>query len=141
MSWCADLPDPRKIKEVDCEFRTRLAPRMKGDYWWKYGGLLSPPAKSARHLIATYLEFGEPHFRRYDSLEKIASMISIDAVRHGAYIEAFGGITSVRAALVMARIHAGLGHAAESRRFASAGLANIGGATILRGELERLSGA
>ena len=30
--------EPKKIKEVDCEFRTRLSPKGKSDYWWKFDG-------------------------------------------------------------------------------------------------------
>src|SRR5690349_16195238 len=105
LNWRNVLPDPRKIKEIECEFRTRLSRDMKSGYWWKYGRALASSTKSARDLIATYLESGEPHFRRYDSIEKIASMISMDDVNQDAYLNSFGGITSVRAALTMARIH------------------------------------
>jgi hypothetical protein len=33
--WSSALPDVHKVKETDCEFRTRLAPGGKSDYWWK----------------------------------------------------------------------------------------------------------
>jgi hypothetical protein len=138
MNWRSALPDVRKIKEIDCEFRTRLSPDMKSDYWWKYGGLLDSPTKSARHLIATYLESGEPYFRQYDCIEKIASMISVDEIKREAYLHSFGGITDVRAALAMARIRVHLGNVIEGKQFAAAGLAKIGGATLLRREFENI---
>ena len=138
MHWPNALPDARKIKEIDCQFRTRLSPDMKSDYWWKYGGLRDSPTKNARHLIATYLETGEPYFRRYDSMEKIVSMISLDDVKRGAYLHTFGGITDVRAALTMARIHVHLGNVVSAKQFAAVGLANIGDATLLRREFENI---
>lgn len=137
VTWRNALPDG-KIKEIDCEFRTRLSPNMRSDYWWKYEGLLDSPTRSARHLIATYLESGEPRFRQYDSVEKIASMISVDEIKQGAYRHTFGGITKVRAALTMARIHLHLGNVVAGKQFAAAGLANIGGATLLRPEFEKI---
>ena len=138
VSWRNVLPDTRKIKEIDCELRTRLSPDMKSDYWWKYGGLLDSPTESARHLIATYLNSGEPYFRQYDSIEKIASMISVDEIKRGVYLQVFGGITDVRAALMMARIHVHLGNVIKAREFAAVGLEHIGGATLLRPELESI---
>ena len=138
LTWCSALPDVRKIKEIDCEFRTRLSPDMKSDYWWEYGGLRNSPTQSARHLIDTYLERGEPHFQQYDSVEKIAAMISVDEIKQGSYLYTFGGITSVRAALAMARVHTHLGNTIESKQFAEAGLENIGNASLLRREFESI---
>ena len=54
VNWSDQLPDVKTIKEVDCEFRKRLAPKNKGDYWWKYTGLIDSTEKKARHLIETY---------------------------------------------------------------------------------------
>jgi len=43
LNWSAELPVGKKIKEVDCEFRMRLSPKVNHDYWWEYDGLLSSP--------------------------------------------------------------------------------------------------
>ena len=135
MKGCTNV---RKIKEIDCEFRSRLSPDMKSDYWWKYGGRLDSPTLSARNLITTYLESGEPYFRQYDNVEKFTSLFSLDEVNGDTYIDKLGGITSVRAALAMARIHEHLGNTSESKQFAALGLANIGSGTLLQSEFESL---
>ena len=65
-------------------------------------------------------------------------MISIEDVNQDAYLNSFGGITTVRSALTMARINVHLGNVSEGKQFAAAGLANLGGATLLRGEFENI---
>jgi hypothetical protein len=135
---CGDLPEARSVREIDCEFRTRLSPDMSGDYWWKYGGLLHSPSKNARHLIETYFGHSEPLFQRYDSVEKIAAMISIDDIKKQGFASAFDEITVVGAALAMARVHRHLGNAVLSRDFAAMGLQNLGRATALKDAFEEL---
>lgn len=131
VNWKDQLPDTKKIKELDCEFRNRLAPKGKHDYWWKYETLFKSPSKQVSHLIDTYLKVGEPAFSKYDTVEKVADMISIEEIFSDNYIKAFGGMTEVRAALTMARIHQHLGDSDLARAFASAGMANLGRATVL----------
>lgn len=138
LNRAAQLPDIRKIREIDCEFRMRLAPNNKSDYWWKYGGLLHSPTKKARHLIETYFEYGEPHYKEFDEIEKIASMLSIEDIEKKDYIKVFGGITQQRGALTMARIHMRLGDIPKAREFAKIGLANLGRAVALKPAFEEI---
>jgi hypothetical protein len=140
--WKEELPDLGTIKEIDCEFRCRLAPNDGTDHWWEYyGGLLNPSSKNARHLIKSYFEWGEPRFREYSSVESIANMISLAQLRGGEYINAFGGVTIPRAALAMARIQEHMGNSHRAAEFARACLETICKASGLRSELERLAGA
>lgn len=132
LNWKDELPDTKNIKEVECEFRNRLAPKGRHDYWWKYGGLFNSPSKEVSHLIETYLDVGELAFSKYDTVEKIANMISIDQIFADNYIDAFGGVTEVRAALTMARIHEHMGNLDLARAFATAGISNLGRATGLK---------
>lgn len=136
--WNNENPDLSKIKEVDCEFRNRLAPRGKRDYWWKYGGLFSSSTKQVSHLIETYLHVGEPAFSKYDTTAKVANMISIEEIFSGNYIEVFGGITEVRAALTMARVHEHMGNPDLARAFATAGMTSLGRATVLKPQFEEI---
>ena len=137
----SELPDIKNIKEYECEFRMRLAPRNKTDYWWKYGGLLNSPTKNARHLIETYFKYGEPHFKEYDDVEKIASMLTLDDIEKNDNIKVFGGIVRQRGALAMARIHKHIGKVTEAKEFAQAGLNNIGRAVALRSAFEEIINA
>ena len=130
--WNNELPEVPKIKEVDCEFRDRLAPKGESDYWWKYGGLLSSPSSRVDHLVKTYMQVGEVAFSQFDTVEKVAGMISIDDVSSKRFIKVFGGVTDVRAALTMARVHLHLGKFDTARQFADVGLKNLGRATVLR---------
>lgn len=117
------LPDVKKIREVECEFRMRLAPKNIGDYWWEYDELSGSPSEKARHLIETYFEYGEPSFKKFDEVEKIASMVSIeDIVGYNYYTKIFGCITQARVALAMARIHKHLGNISKAQDFAKIGL-------------------
>lgn len=136
-----DLPEIRNIKEYDCEFRMRLAPRNKMDYWWKYGGLLNSPTKNARHLIKTYFEYGEPHFKEFDEVEKIASMLTLEDIENNDYIKVFGGVVPQCGALAMARIHKHIGNISEAKEFARVGLKNIGRAVALKSAFEEIINA
>ena len=137
VNWADQLPDLKTVKEIDCEFRNRLAPGGEGDYWWKYRSLLSA-SKNVAHLIDTYLAYGEPEFSKFDAVEKISNMIALDEIRADNYIKVFGGITAVRAALTMARIHRHLGNNDEAGAFAEAGLANLGRGIRVKPQLEEI---
>ena len=142
LCWKDELPRAGRIKQIDCEFRCRLSPEGKGDYWWEYyGGLLNPASKNARHLIESYFEWGEPLFQAYSSVQSIASMITLDQLRSENFINAFGGVTIPRAALVMARIQVHMGNSDRAAEFARAGLEKLGSASGLRSELQRLASA
>jgi len=136
-----ELPDVAKIKEIDCEFRDRLAPAGMQDYWWEYGSLLSPTSKHIAHLYATYFEYGESRFRAFDSVEAVAEMFSPERLRSGSYMNGFGGITVPRAALTMARIRTHLGQKQLAVEYARVGLDKLGNASGLRSVLEELARA
>ncbi len=138
VSWQDELPDILKVKEIDCEFRTRLSPKNKGDYWWKYGGLLHSPSKSARHLIQTYLDWGEPLFKSYASVDEIGKMFTPAQLRDGNYFEGFGGTTMPRIALVLARIQLHLDNRAMAREYALLGIERLGRAVVLKKSLENI---
>lgn len=138
LSWNARLPDPRTIKEPDCEFRMRLAPRYRLDYWWKYDGLLGTPEKKARHLIETYFKHGEPRFVEYNTVEQIAAMFTIDDFGNRDCLAVFGDVTLQRGALAMARIHNHLGNRSRAAEFATYGLEHVGKAVALRAQYEEI---
>ena len=141
MSSNTALLNLEKINEYDCEFRTRLAPNNKSDYWWKYDGLLRSPENQARHLINSYFKYGEPLFTDFDSLEKIAAMFTIDDFMRKDCLYVFGHVTLQRGALTMARIHRHLGNMSKARKFAIFGLQNLGRATVLKPQYEEILNA
>jgi len=141
MSSNTELPNLKKIQEYDCEFRTRLAPNNKSDYWWKYDDFLRSPEKKAQHLIDTYFKFGETLFRKFDSVRKIAAMFTIDDFKKKDWLYVFGDVTLQRGVLTMARIHCHLGNKSRAKEFAIFGLENLGRATILRPQYEEILNA
>ena len=141
LNWSTDLPDIKKIREYDCEFRMRLSPKVNGDYWWKYDGFLSSPRKKAQHLIETYFRYGEARFKDLDTVEKLARSLSIEELKKSKDLNVFGIVAQPRGALSMARIQQHLGNPEMANKFASYGLENIGKATVLRPALEKIQDA
>lgn len=136
-----ELPSLAKIKEYDCEFRTRLAPHSKTDFWWKFDNFLGSPQNMARHLIGTYLEYGEPKFANFDTVEKIAAMFTLDDFKKKDLLKAFGLVTLQPGVLAMARIHQHVGNKPKAREFANFGLDNLGSATTLKSYYEDILSA
>ena len=134
--------DPKKIKEIDCEFRARLAPKGKTDYSWKFdgGGLFGNTSKSIKHLNETFNEVGNDFFERFDSIESITSLLEISLLKQSDFIDSAAGIIMpVRGALTMARIYKHLGNRELQNKYATTGLQIIGNAKALKIELERLA--
>lgn len=140
-SGSINLPETSKIKEVDCEFRQRLVPRGRFDYWWKYDGFFGSPQKRVNHLVSTYLNRGEPRFLQFDSVEKIANMLQLDEIVCDKTYKFFGYVHAVRGALVMARVNRHIGNAELAVEFAKAGLKKLGRVTSLKPALEEFLNA
>jgi hypothetical protein len=134
-------PSLETIDTADCAFTTRLVPGHGVGYWWRYGGLLRSPPRSARHLIRTYFEWGEPLFGRYATVEAVAEMVSPESLRAGRVGEGFAAVTGPRLALSLARIHRHLGDMALAQTYASIGLEHIGAAAALEAPLREIAGA
>lgn len=139
ITWNNKLPDVKRMKEVDCEFRTRLAPNGCVDYWWEYGGLFDSPTKNVRHLLDTYIRNGETKFTSFPTVEAISNMFSVTDILEQDLLRGFGEMTPPRAALAMARIHSHLGNKNSAREFALTGLNRLGRALTLKSALERLA--
>ncbi len=135
------LPDLKTIKEADCEFRCRLAPAGKTDYWWKFKGNLffGNTGKSISHLCRTYVEAGRGFFERYNSIETIASALTLEVLENAKYIDVAGGIIPVRGALTMARYYKHIGNNESQKHYAALGLRILGNAKALKNEFESLA--
>lgn len=139
VTWSNKLPEVKRMKEVDCEFRMRLTPDGFTDYWWEYGGLFDSSTKNVRHLLDTYIRHGEPRFSYFSTVEAISAMFGVADILEKDLLRGFGEMTPSRAALAMARIHSHLGKKDMAREFAVAGLNRLGCALALRPALERLA--
>ena len=121
-----ELPDPKKLKEYECVFRSRLAPASGVDKWWKYNGIFTSPKRSVDDLVTTYFKYGESYLDRYSSVKNILEELSIDKLRANKSIEALGWDISIpRAALIAARISECRGDDESKVLFAKYGLGQV----------------
>lgn len=139
-----ELPDIETVKEIDCEFRHRVTPDNKTDFWWEYGGSDQSAHRSAQHLIATYFGVAEPWFQSFATIESFVHMYPVDFLElpNGRYHgdTSFGDFpaTASRMALAMARIHEHLGDLKLAKEFATKGLANVGQGTSLIPQFQKI---
>jgi len=133
--------EAQKIKEIDCEFRSRLTPKGENDYWWKFEGNepFGSTSESIKHLCETYQQIGCGFFEEFNSVESLTSAIEISLLKQADYIDVAGGIVPVRGALTMARIYQHLGNRELQQEYATTGLEILGNAKSLKMELERLA--
>lgn len=135
------MPDVKSIKEVDCEFRYRLSPKNKPDYWWPFKGegLFGNPSKSVEHLCKTFNDSVVEFLDQYRDLENVTSKFPISSLESGEFVDVLGGVVAVRGALTMARIYQHTGQLDLQKQYAKVGLSILGKANALKAELECLA--
>jgi hypothetical protein len=116
------VPEPRRLREVDCEFRTRLAPAGRSDCWWRYGADAGEAEEQVRDLVGLYCSVGRPHFDRARSFPEPFRSITIEQLEAGDLARFPGRTSLVRACLVQARVAAHCGRPVEAAEFARFGL-------------------
>lgn len=101
-----------------CEIRRRLTPRPDlEDFWWAYH------ESGAREGLMTALESqGLPFLERLEAFPTYWQSISVDDLRAGAFTTLLPGVTRIRAALLLARVHRFLGDGTRCHGFAAYGL-------------------
>jgi hypothetical protein len=131
--------DPRKICEMDCEFRRRLSDGAS-DQWWTYTQLKSSKAIAAQQARLVLEQHGLPAFELMGCA--VSPLNLIDPVSFDAGIFDFRGFmsTKVRMARALSLMRREAGDLTASAAFARIALANLGGASGLRWELEKLAG-
>jgi hypothetical protein len=103
-----------------CEVRRRLTPDPAvEDFWWTYGG-----ASASQGLVATLEVQGLPFLSRCESFPEYWPSISLEDLRAGTFSRQLPGTTRVRAALLLARLHAFLGNRTECRDLATLRVGN-----------------
>ena len=132
------LPDPAKITEPDCEFRTRLSEADGFDRWWPYGESEQDAEDSVTSIKQTYLKFGREFFARFLVFPGDFTKITPENFDKKSSREYLPGQTVVRTLLALARINAHLGNRSYASQFATIGIANLGLASFLKNEFEKL---
>lgn len=76
----------KKMRYVDCEFRTRLSPRGQSDFWWTYDDDEDKNRKLADNIVQTIKEIAIPVINRIkanpDFLEQIEPE-DLDSLHNG----------------------------------------------------------
>lgn len=135
-----DAPEPKRIKEMECMFRTRLA-ASKGDQWWDYGRTQASIDEAARDACAVYERVGKAQL---DSIAKSDSPINtLTAKAFAARAYNFNGFgnTRILTALTLAQMRKAAGDNKEAAEFARIALEEIGdgaGGSGLKAELREL---
>ena len=131
-------PDPKKITEELCEFRRRLSETETGQ-WWKHDLTEESMLSAVTEAAAMYRRRGNELFRRACGFHSGLNAVSASDFSTGAYDSAGFGSTKVRMALALARLRKSEGKPEDAKAFAAYGLVHVGGATLLRRELEALA--
>ena len=133
-------PEPKKLKEYECLFRTRLSKPTETDRWWKHRGFLKSPERAARSLIQLYKRYGESYFSAYSDAEALLGLFDVDALRMEKYINIGGqDMRNGRAALVGAWLAEHLGDFSRVAELASLAEANKWKQWSYSSEVERLN--
>jgi hypothetical protein len=127
--------DPKKIREVDCEFRCRLS-EIGSDQWWTYENTQASMDAAVALATDVYLRIGQPFLAQFSGPDcPLAALTPADL----GLISNYGFSTSdLRAALVLARLYKAGGNPELARQFAEWGLANLGNATALKQPFEQI---
>lgn len=134
------LIDPKKVKEYECRFRSRLHEPGEDEHWWSYGTTEAEAEAGLANLIATYRRCAALFFNKFEPFPEVFERITpaeIDA-RDFSRLPAWpwGGLE-----LTLALIMKHLGHFEKCRQFAEVGLRHLGCAVGLEPELKRLRNA
>ncbi len=130
--------DPTKISEPECEFRTRLTPPDKTDFWWSYGNTEHEARISADSILRLYREIGIPYFQRFSEFPDDFVRVSPAMLASDAPLPFPGRSTEVRRALALSRIALHTGRIADAHQFAEFGLAHSGPAVALKSEFRKI---
>ena len=88
--------DFKKLKFYDCELKTRISPRGKGDYWWNYSADPDENVKIALEIVALLERQYMPiidHFTNNPNL--LLSIDPSDLEEGGALLDKLAGMSAV----------------------------------------------
>lgn len=132
-----NTPDPKKITEELCEFRRRMSEsEASQDMWWKHKSTPESMAAAVREATRTYEMRGRTLLNEATSASSDLNAISSSAFTAGTFNFQGFGSTMCRMAFSLARLRMVQGLKSEARAFAVHALNNVGGASILKAEIQ-----
>lgn len=120
-----DAPEARRLKEMNCMFRRRLAAE-EGDQWWDYEPSQASLDEAVRQACAVYEQVGKAQL---DSIAEPGSPINTltaEAFAARAYNFHGFGNTGILMALTLAQVRKAAGNNKEAAEFARVALEEIG---------------
>jgi hypothetical protein len=117
-----------KMTDEHCEIRDRLNPQSrKGEWtpWW----LKTDPEKATSEMLQLFKAKALPFFDQFQSFPGVLDSITVADIESGKASRILAGMTDVRMALLLARLHEHLGNKDKVMTFAEYGLRVAGRAT------------
>jgi hypothetical protein len=135
-----EAPEPKRMREMECLFRNRLA-IQKGDQWWDFQPNQLSMDASARDACAVYEQVGRGQLDFMAQPNSPINTLTPEAfAAHTFDFKGFGN-TVVVMAWTLAHMRKAAGNNAEAREFAQVALKEIGdgsGGSLLKAELRAL---
>lgn len=138
-----DVPDPKRMREMECMFRRRLA-AQKGDQWWDYESNQASIDMAVSEACAVYEQVDK---HQLDGMaEPTSSINTVTAEAFAARAFDFNGFgnTGIMMAWTLAQMRKATGNNAEAGEFARVALEEIGdgaGGSGLKAKLRALLAA
>jgi hypothetical protein len=130
--------DPTTLKHHECVFSGRLHEVKESDHWWNYGANEADADAGVAELVDLYKRRAASFFARFEPFPDVFERINPEEIDAGDHSRLPADMSSVGAALTLARIMNHLGRKDKCRQFADIGLRHLGGAVGLRQDLELL---
>ena len=130
--------DPKCITEPQCEFRTRLTPPGRADYWWSYGANEDQTRASVESIVRLYREVGAPYFESFSRFPEDFTRVTPSMLSSEVDLPFPHGLTDVGRALALSRIAIHIGRIADAKEFARFGLTHAGPAVALKSEFKKI---
>jgi hypothetical protein len=135
-----EVPEPKRIRALDCLFRRRLA-IQQGDQWWDYQPNQLSMDASARAASAVYEQVGSGQLEFMAQPSSPMNTLTPEAFAAGTFDFKGFSNTGVLMAWTLAHMRKATGKNAEAREFAQVALKEIGdksGGSGLKAELREL---
>jgi len=138
-----DVPDPKRMREMECMFRRRLA-AQKGDQWWDYEPNQASIDLAVGEACAVYEQVGKRQLDRMAEPTSPINTVTAEAFAARAFDFNGFGNTGIMMAWTLAQMRKATGNNAEAGEFARVALEEIGdgaGGSGLKAELRALLAA
>ena len=138
-----EMPEPRRMREMECMFRRRLA-LQKADQWWDYLPNQRSMYDAAQDACAVYEQVGKRQLELMAQPDSPMNTLTPEAFVAGSFNFNGFGNTGVLMAWTLAHMRKASGDGAAAQGFAQAALNEIGdgpGGSGLKAELRELLGS